>query len=40
MSNLDFRDIEKLPIDFEDIVQTLKTRIQNRLPNRWTDFLA
>ena len=37
---IDFRDIEKLPVDFEEIVQTLKARIQNRLPNRWTDFLA
>lgn len=40
MADLDFKDIEKLPVDFEEIVATLKARVQNRLPNRWTDFLA
>ncbi len=35
-----FKDIEKLPIDFEEIMEVMKKRIQSRLPSRWTDFLA
>jgi len=40
MNNLNLIDIERLPIDFEEIVELLKNRVQARLPNRWTDFLA
>jgi len=40
MNNLDLTDIERLPIDFEEIMELLKNRVQARLPNRWTDFLA
>ncbi len=40
MDNLNLTDIERLPIDFEEIMELLKSRVQARLPNRWTDFLA
>ena len=40
MADLNLTDIERLPIDFEEIMQLLKNRVQSRLPNRWTDFLA
>jgi hypothetical protein len=40
MNNLNLIDIERLPVDFEEIVELLKNRVQSRLPNRWTDFLA
>lgn len=40
MEKLDFRDLNFLPIDFENIVETLKARIQEKLPNRYTDWLA
>ena len=40
MRLIDFRDIESLPIDFESIVDMLVARIKEKLPNRWTDFLA
>ena len=36
---IQLQDIEKLPIDFEEIMSVLKDRIQARLPSRWTDFL-
>lgn len=36
---IQLKDIEKLPIDFEEIMEVLKQRIQAKLPNRWTDFL-
>lgn len=40
VSNLfDFSEIKRLPIDFEEIVELLKYRIQSRLPNAWQDFL-
>ena len=35
----DFTEIKRLPIDFEEIMELLKHRIQTRLPNRWQDFL-
>ena len=37
--SINLQDIEKLPIDFEEIMTVLKERIQARLPSRWTDFL-
>lgn len=40
MKKINFNDIEKLPIDFEDIVSALIARIKDKLPNRWSDFLA
>lgn len=40
MADLNLTNIERLPIDFEEIMQLLKNRVQSRLPNRWTDFLA
>lgn len=40
MADLTFRDIERLPVDFEEIVELLKHRVQLNLPNRWSDFLA
>lgn len=40
MNLVDFRSIEKLPIDWEDIVAMLIARIKEKLPNKWTDFLA
>ena len=40
MSNLDLRNIEKLPIDFEEIMEGLTNRIKTNLPNKWKDFLA
>lgn len=40
MKLTDFRDIEKLPIDFEEIVNVLVDRVKEKLPNKWTDFLA
>lgn len=40
MKTVNFNDIEKLPIDFEDIVSTLIARIKEKLPDRWTDFLS
>lgn len=39
-NKLSFNNIEKLPIDFEDIMSILRNRIQTNLPTRWTDFLA
>ena len=36
---INLQDIEKLPIDFEEIMTVLKERIQARLPSRWSDFL-
>lgn len=35
----DFTEIKRLPIDFEEIMELLKHRIQSRLPNTWQDFL-
>lgn len=40
MPKLDFRNLDKLPIDFEEIVETLKERVQTNLPETWTDFLT
>jgi hypothetical protein len=40
MKLTDFRDIEKLPIDFEEIIDALVSRIKEKLPNKWTDFLS
>ena len=40
MKLVDFRDIEKLPVDWEDIVEMLVARIKEKLPNKWSDFLA
>jgi len=40
MSNLDLRNIEKLPIDFEEIMEGLTNRIKTNLPDKWKDFLA
>ena len=40
MSTLDFRSLDKLPIDFEEIVENLKERVQTNLPETWTDFLT
>jgi len=40
MSDINYREIEVLPVDFEEMVLLLKNRIQSRLPNRWTDFLT
>lgn len=40
MSDINYREIEVLPVDFEEMVLLLKNRIQTRLPNRWTDFLT
>lgn len=39
-NNLDLRNIEKLPIDFEEIMEGLTARIKTSLPNKWKDFLA
>jgi hypothetical protein len=39
-NKINLNEIEKLPIDFEEIVELLKKRVKERLPNRWTDFLA
>lgn len=39
MSNLDLRNIEKLPIDFEEIMEGLTNRIKTNLPDKWKDFL-
>ena len=36
---IQIKDIEKLPVDFEEIMEVLKQRVQTKLPNRWTDFL-
>lgn len=38
-SAMDFKDITYIPIDYESIVELLISRLKNRLPNRWTDFL-
>lgn len=36
---IQMHDIEKLPIDFEEIMDALKQRIQAKLPTKWSDFL-
>lgn len=36
---LNYKDIEYIPIDFEEIMSVLVTRIKENLPNTWTDFL-
>ena len=39
-NNVDLQTLQRLPIDFEEIVETLKNRVQSNLPNRWSDFLV
>lgn len=36
---LNYKDIEYIPIDFEEIMMVLVNRIKENLPNTWTDFL-
>ena len=36
----EFKELQLVPSDFEEIMEVLIARVKSRLPNKWQDFLT